>query len=219
MTRTIALMTIVAVLLAAGAVGAQQQDLQLFLEFDWDAQMQQEAFADGFCSAYDSGIGSPAPSPPGYAHPSWMRVEAFGHNFADLPVAQGLLERVADGNTPGNQTIEAGGDPLMIGIKRPPNFHSARIQQAYLLGGTQPKARLLVVSEETGKPVMKLVLHEVDIAYYSLTRPAQPDQFRPDMPVEMAAPPSGGPGIGGPIIGGPDETVLLNCEQVQVVSW
>jgi hypothetical protein len=211
-------LTIAAGLLAAGAAGAQQE-LELFVEFDWNAQMQQEQFADGFCSAYNSGIGSPAPSPPDYAHPSWIRVEAFGHNLPDMPEARGILERTAQGNPPGSQIIEAGEDPLTIGVKGPPGFHSVRIQQAYLLGGTQPKVRLLVVAEETGRPVMKLVLHEVDIAYYGLTRPAQQHQFRPELPVNLAVPPTKGLVGGGPIIGGPEETVLLNCEQVQVVSW
>ncbi|MGM0493849.1 MAG: hypothetical protein ACQER1_12980 [Armatimonadota bacterium] len=219
MKRTAVALTIAAMLLAAGAAGAQQE-LELFIEFDWSEQMQQEAFADGFCSAYESGIGSPAPSPPSYAHPSWIRVEAFGHNLPGMPEARGILERTAQGNPPGSQTIEAGEDPLMVGVKGPPSFHSPRIQQAYILGDTQPKARLLVVAEDTGQPVMKLVLHDVDIAYYGLTRPAQQHQFRPDLPVNLAVPPTTGGGLGGgPIIGGPEETVLLNCDRVQVVAW
>jgi hypothetical protein len=218
MKRTVALVTIVAMLLAAGVAGAQQE-LELFIQCDWSAQMQQEAFADGFCSAYESGIGSPAPSPPDYAHPSWIRVEAFGHNLPEMPEARGILERAAQGNPPGTQTIDAGGEPLMLGVQGPPDFHSPRIQQAYILGGTQPKARLLVIAEETGQPVMKLVMHEVDIAYYGLTRPSQQHQFRPDLPVAMAVPPTKGLVGGGPIIGGPEQTVLLNCETVQVVSW
>lgn len=50
---------------------------------------------------------------------------------------------------------------------------------------------------------------------------AQPQQhqFRPDLPVDLAIPPTKGLLGGGPIIGGPEETVLLNCERVEVVSW